>query len=122
MTNHHEKEETMCVREISDTNLMAKLEAAAKQITEFGNVTIMRLIEEKQVVWAVGFHIPGLWQCQYDRMSRGKTFAEAAWAALKNGNRNIPHEKYADAGHSVCPHCLEPLTPPGEQDRQRRAA
>jgi hypothetical protein len=67
----------------TDAELLADLERVASRHHD-GHVTIMRFTTN----WRVGFGTP-LWRCDICDMASGKTFADAALAALANPTRDI---------------------------------
>jgi hypothetical protein len=67
----------------TDAELLADLERVASRLHD-GHVTIMRFTTN----WRVGFGTP-LWRCDICDMASGKTFADAALAALADPTRDI---------------------------------
>jgi hypothetical protein len=96
-----------------DIRLLEELEAAAVNKQFGGHLTIMRFTTS----WRVSFETPNC-RCDVDRAWPGKTFAEAATAALRANRRGelsysgspYSHDMYRElSNYTRCPDCDEIL-------------
>jgi hypothetical protein len=97
-------------KEMTPLNKLAQLKAIADRHFD-GHVTIMKFTTN----WRVGFGTP-TWRCDIDRMWEGKTFNEAATAAIaghEQGEWRSPdcqtHEMQQELSVSVCGYCGEAI-------------